>query len=216
MSSGPKGYIPDEIPDKNVDRLAWEVAWAGFLARTYDPALPRHSILANARLRGFFMSPTLARLEDPLHNQTLTSSICELQSDLFETVVDKSVNDDFEKKWLALHLDRRKELILEGLCRACFSAEMESERRWCPEMRVDSLAEGEGFITLLRCLLPDTLKLPLREPVLLEHPDVEAQLATTAEEFDVPRIRTYVQNVRLRRAYFIALAMWNIILAYVR
>jgi hypothetical protein len=146
----------------------------------------------------------------------VTKAICDLQQDFACRVVESLAVDNFEAEWGHLPDARRRELVLEGICRASTNGgrDMEDRRMWCPEITVSGLAEqqGAGFMALVKNLLPADVHSPIVEPIYVSHPIMDEVLR---DEGTSKKISASVHAIRLNRTYFLSTVAWQITLAFV-
>ncbi|KAK0493290.1 hypothetical protein EDD18DRAFT_415803 [Armillaria luteobubalina] len=201
-------------PDKHRYRQAWNESWENELLDRYPPGQnppAMTSVMSPQSIR--FLRDTESLRSSQLEKDIRTKEMCLLQRDLAQATVAGLSNDNLEERWRSLSQQRREELVLEGLyVTACVPNGMEGWRLWCPEMTVATLSgtNDRGFIHLLKMLLPDDqVKETLSTPLLLENPAFEELVKTNdivfTEIFD---------GYRLKRSYFITMAVWNILNAF--
>jgi hypothetical protein len=151
-----------------------------------------------------------------LDTMRITKAICDLQQDFARRVVESLAVDNFEAEWRRLPDARRRELVLEGICRASINGgrDMEDRRMWCPEITVSGLAEqqGAGFMALVKKLLPADIQSPIVEPIYVSHSIMDKVLR---DEGTSKKISTGIHAIRLDRTYFLSTVAWQITLAFV-
>lgn len=135
-------------PDKHTNRAAWNAHCELEISFEYSSYARNPSIT-----RQF---PELARnvRESDLMdlNQNLALLIKHIiveEEYLVARVLDEIVYGPFESEWAALDVNRREELVLEGLYRAACAPLPEQSRLRCPEATVSGLA-GDGEYSLIR------------------------------------------------------------------
>jgi hypothetical protein len=208
-------------PDKHTDRLAWERSWESDLSTFYNR--PQQDL---SRFTWDPPSPQLLSLLGTsghlLQQEQKTREICTLQSDIARAVVPAYVSDGFEYRWKALPLQRRRELVLEGLYRASCVAWLEDRRGLCPDITLSSLCANEDndeYLRLLKAILPSK---PLADddtiptPIYIPHPKIDYIWALPkGEQQNSLGLKTWVRDTQLDRIYFVSMALWNIFLAFV-
>ncbi len=215
-------YPPQrDRPDKHTSRTAWENSWADDIEHFFD----RHrrledyarpvDLLPRRIIQSFSSQDSLLQLDKE------TREICQLQTELAQVVVQKFVHDDFEQKWKNLGSERQAELILEGIYRAsCAAAWLETKRGLCPDITLRSLASnhGEGYLRMLRSILPDTppsAAISISQPIHVPHRIIDHILGLTKKEMQDTGLSLCIRSFRLKRAYFLTMALWNILLSFV-
>ena len=125
--------------DRNCHRIVWYGTKAG------EMALPNGTVTV-AYI--YTCLPYLATMsgEEMLGAIQLTKAICDLQQDFSRRVVESLAALNFEVELRRLPDSQRRELILEGICRAsvCGGRDLEQRRMWCPEITVSGLGEQLG------------------------------------------------------------------------
>lgn len=201
--------IQKSRPDKNKDRTGWNASWEKELKVRYDAMelfTTDQSTIVNHNTRKM---STSSKPRPGLQEERVTQDICKLQGDLVRLALERMSSDDFEQKWKESTQERREEIVLEGLYKACCVPEMERHRGWCPEMTVKNLARngGQAYIDILMTFVPNDMGVKITEPTLIPHPGLDAYYKK-AEGSTPPEIQKY-------RAYFIILTVWYILLAFV-
>lgn len=85
-------------------------------------------------------------------NQQLALTVKEMterEGSLIAFALDKMVYGNFEANWAALDMNKKQELVLEGLYRGACAAPRDNSRVQCPEMTASGLA-GDGEHNLIR------------------------------------------------------------------
>lgn len=204
-------------PDKHTDRIAWNASWERDLALEFDPRLPHPNLASTIPaplLRGYLSDHMQIGLDNQLR------FLCDLQQRIAQSAILKFADEDFEGAWKAIGTVKRAELVLEGIYRAAKeNVDMESRRRWVPELNVGKLSsgDGEGYLALLKELIPDDADKVITEPIFVPHPVVDQILRISDAEFEMkPGLKTTRREILARRASFLSLAVWNTLLAFVR
>ncbi|KAJ3553055.1 hypothetical protein NM688_g3822 [Phlebia brevispora] len=206
-------------PDRDHSRLAWENSWAQDLDEFYSPQRPLSSYRRFVDLP--ISKPLLETVDTEITRQhRMVREICDLQTELVHAVVNKWTNDDFEKKWKRADEGRRKDVILEGIVRACKCVDwMESKRGLCPDitLRVLSSSNGDGYLQVLRKIMPHTppsSSFVIIEPIHVPHPIIDHMLHLTDIESQQAGYRVWTRTSQLSRTYFITMTVWNIFLTF--
>jgi hypothetical protein len=203
-------------PDLRQNRIAWNESWETDLSRYYGHGriIPVYRIFQSRQTA--FLRNVETKSNMALGIMQITKAICDLQHDFARRVVESLAVDNFEAEWRQLSDVRRRELILEGICRASVNGgrDMEDRRMWCPEITVNGLAEqhGAGFMALVKNLLPADVHSPMVEPTYVSHPIMDKVLQDEGTNQD---ISASVHSLRLDRIYFISTVAWQITLAFV-
>lgn len=205
-------------PDKEKDRVAWNSSWERDLARKYGlqsfnyPTLT--SLVSTSFLRGLLSDSVQIALDNEVRQ------LCDLQQDMSRFAIAKFAEEDFEGAWKEIGTAKRAELVLEGIYRAaCVNIDMEDHRQWTPELNVEKLSggDGEGYLALLKELLPDDADKVITEPIFVPHPVVDQIFRVSDAELErMPGLKTARRMLLLRRMLFLSLAVWNTLLAFVR
>ncbi|KAJ7210851.1 hypothetical protein GGX14DRAFT_542928 [Mycena pura] len=117
------------------------------------------------------------------------------EGELVMLAVECVADGNFEAIWDATDMERKRELVLEGLyCGAC-NAQSDDIRADCPEMTVAGLA-GNSDLMLLSTTTPR-----VRELYWFKHPQVEQWHRTTSEVPDM--LKAFLHNLVLRNFYIV-------------
>lgn len=202
----------EQRPDKTAHRIHWNQTWEQDLELTYRAGyLPPRN--ADPKLQKLIASVLPPKGHQSIAELREARDICALQTDVAQYALGCLIYDGFERKWMAAPSARREELVLEGLCLAAGAAPfMEEYRKWCPELTLRTLAHeygGQGYLDLLMEHMPDEIGQEVTTPVLVRHAGVERFLAVESMSMIAPRLR-------LHRAYFMTLTLWQILLTFVR
>ncbi|KAF7362787.1 hypothetical protein MVEN_00628400 [Mycena venus] len=127
---------------------------------------------------------------------------------------------DFEAKWAALEVDRKQDIVLDGLVRGAFKAR-EKSRVDCPEMCLFGLigSRGDGrynLVNLLKAIVAHdpTGNLCLKSLYLFSHPSVEREYELYMNERSRDDFRAFAHLRILQRNYYIVEALLGILEAY--
>lgn len=125
--------------------------------------------------------------------------------------------DDFERKWKALTPQKRKQLVLDGIHRAMLIPDMSTKRKFCPDTTWEYLISrgGDGFLRMLKALIPADIKNPIPAPILVPHPGVEVVLSLSPEQESMPGYRTMMRDHRIHRAECLTNIIRHIYLGFV-
>lgn len=206
---------PLRKPDIKKNRVAWNEAWEKDLAAQYalgDQMPSFYSIVKQSpnRYTADSYSTTL------LNTMRIKQGVCELQHDFAVRMVESLTTDRFEERWRDLLDARRRELVLEGICRAVLAGgpEMEERRIWCPEITLNGLTQqrGSGYMELVKKLLPADVNSPISEPIFVAHPLINRVMKDDGTD---RRVSTEIQQMRLSRTYFLSTVAWQTLLAFV-
>lgn len=198
-------------PDIRQNRQAWNESWENDLAAYYGlgVTIPTYFIPQSEL-------STKADSYGALGTMQVTKAICDLQQDFARRIVESLAVDNFEAEWRHLPDARRRELVLEGICRASINGgrDMEDRRMWCPDITVSGLADeqGAGFMALVKKLLPADVHSPIVEPIYVSHPIMDKVLR---DEGTSKKNSAGVHAIRLERTYFLSTVAWQITLAFV-
>lgn len=207
-------------PNKDEDRVAWNASWerdvskmysrwSGYngpslVAQTCDHLSPLHYLVTDA---------------EHMELESQVKSLCDLQQDIAQFAIIRLAEEDFEGQWKAMDDARRGEHVLEGIYRASTAADMEQDRQWTPELNVERLssAKGKRYLDVLKQLLPDDADRPITEPTLIPNPILDKVFEFELAELEkMPSLRMTWKIFFLRRTFFLSLAVWNILLSFVR
>ncbi|KZV83034.1 hypothetical protein EXIGLDRAFT_777973, partial [Exidia glandulosa HHB12029] len=195
-------------PHYSKDRKRWNQAWERSLKSKF--ALRRNYIDAILDLPGAALPMEL--LTSSAHLVTMQSSRDELVN--LERDLTSYLNNHtgFEGAWQAAGAARREELILEGLVRSCDAvADMEDRRVNCPESCLDFLQRdnGRGFIDLANALSDP----PEPEPRIVPHPAYDALIGVGDATKRTPAHKVLARMKTITRNFFLAMMVWNTVLA---
>ncbi|GJE88215.1 zinc finger MYND domain-containing protein [Phanerochaete sordida] len=186
-------------PDMHTSRVEWEHSWQRDFDRNFPHGAtpPKHARPIPPSLFAAMGSDQhifAAEYEEFL--------ICKLQHDIAKEAARRFAEDGFENAWRALPDDRRREVILEGIYRTMRIPDMEERRKWCPDSSLQTLAArgGEGYLRVLKCLLPSTLDAPLTKPI--------------EEEMTHAGCKTAYRAAKNSRTYALSTVVWNILLTF--
>ena len=204
-------------PDIRKDRLGYEKSWEEDFERNYVKgrlaSLSSLAVItAPAAVSKLATDTMLVQLA---HEARL---ICNMQNDLAQEAVEKFAQEDFEKHWLGLPDEKRREFILEGICRSMVVGDMEDRRRWCPDSTLNNLASdgGSTYIKMLKTLLPADMGKPITEPRRIPHPLMDRLLSLPPNYTEqAPGYKTLMQVHAYSRTYCLTFILWNTFLAFV-
>lgn len=209
-------YWTENRPDMHTERRAWEKSWEDDFERNYRmfAQLPC-SILVVIPKKVVQSANTDSNL---LALEQLERALCELQQRLAHEAAIECANLDFESRWRALSAEKREEVVLEGIYRTMRVAGNESRRQWCPDSTLSHLAsqDGEEYLRMLRCLVPDNLDARIVEPIQIPHAIVDRMFTPSATEAQSPGCRTMLRTFRTSRMYILTHVIWFTMHAFVR
>lgn len=109
-------------------------------------------------------------------------------------VVAQFVEDDLEKKWLALSNEKWHEVVLEGIYQMMSLPTMEGSWKWCPDSTLKHLASDNGktYLRMLKTLLLAYLSVSSTEPTSIYHLMMDHFFTLTLSDMKKPSFRTYL------------------------
>ncbi|KAJ7600304.1 hypothetical protein C8J56DRAFT_6910 [Mycena floridula] len=194
-------------PDKDTDRLGWNDHLELEISLRYEPFFPLHSTF-------LVECPEISISDMPSMNielAGLTKQVMQAEGSLIAIAIENLVYGTFEADWKVMDLEKKKELIVEGLYRAACAPCGEYSREHCPEMTVKSLiGEGEGeysFINLLKRIIEHdpTGNGCVKGIFLFDHPCIEEPLRNIDQTPDT--IKAGVHFRLLLRTFYIVLTL---------
>ncbi|KAJ6467781.1 hypothetical protein C8R45DRAFT_1218984 [Mycena sanguinolenta] len=148
------------------------------------------------------------------HISATSKMLLDAEEMLIGLAREQVTHNDFEAKWTAVDMEKKRRIVLDGLVRAAFKAR-EKSRFDCPEMSHISLV-GDGEFSLVQLLKAiaahdPAATSPLHSVYLFPHPVVEKEYAY----INAPRdFRAFGQLRILQRNYFIVQGLVGIVQAY--
>ena len=156
--------------DMAADPELWEKKWnADLKSRWQGPRSRWGSPLANI---GDRTSPGEAKIHisdaNLLNMHAVISQVCHCQNDFAMAVAHRALSSDYEHDWLALSDSRRREIVLEGICRAMRTETLIPGRCYCPDSTLENLASahGEHISSFFDKYFPKILAMRLRSQEL--------------------------------------------------
>ncbi|KAJ7766214.1 hypothetical protein B0H16DRAFT_1687215 [Mycena metata] len=152
-----------------------------------------------------------------------TKVLLRAEGSLIALAMNKFAHDDLENGWNSLDVDKRTDLVLEGLVRGAIHAR-ELSRLDCPEMCVFRLSgarekeQKRGFIDLLKAIIAHdpTGNGSVKSLYMFSHPAVENEYeyVTTLATPWPPEMRAFGLLRILQRNLYIVQALTGILKAY--
>ncbi|TFK42248.1 hypothetical protein BDQ12DRAFT_358287 [Crucibulum laeve] len=207
---------PRSRPDKHSSRVAWN--------RNWDKDLQVYGTCPWVSITPYFdpndttpieLTPEVLRLcdlEDPEAKTRFASQsyeICALQTYVSLFGVHRCRSSmELLKKWNALSLSKRQEIILESFYRVSIAhPNLEMARRWCPEATLNFLANSPtNMLSLATRLVP--------------YPTASVRIASHFRNILIDRLledhapTALVPFIKLERAHFLASLVWNFYLVF--
>ncbi|KAJ7589584.1 hypothetical protein C8J56DRAFT_939011 [Mycena floridula] len=194
------------VPDKHVDRIAWNDHMERQIALRYEPyCFSLYPAPVNDQPHESMTAQVQAAAN--INNARITRELLHQEEQLIGTAVENLIFGSFEKDWVAVDEKKKKEILLEGLYRAaCEEATNPSVRVFCPELTVEGLA-GEGKYNLLELLKRAIAHDPrgnysLETVFIYQHPFYEHQFRLSESPHEAVRILTWQQHL-LRTSYIV-------------
>lgn len=206
-------------PDMHEDRVAWEKSWQDDFDRIYrtyarllEAGCSVLSVMSPQVINAVNTDGTLLLLD------VTETSICNLQMQLTRDAAAEFAHNDFERRWLALSTARREQVVLEGIYRTFREPSMEWRRQWAPDSTLKNLTarNGEEYLRILKCLMPDSIGQPGREPIHVPHPLLDRFFTPSPPEQEHPGCRIMLRTFRNDRACALTGVIWHIFLTFVR
>ncbi|KAJ7844065.1 hypothetical protein B0H13DRAFT_2364465 [Mycena leptocephala] len=135
---------------------------------------------------------------------------------LVAIAVENLVYGNFESEWKELDLERKRELVLEGLYRGSCCSPRENSREICPELTIEGLVgDGEyNLINLLRRIIAHdpTGNRRVKELFLFVHPYIEHEYRHSDEAPDL--LKAFLYRSILYRNFCIVDTLTGVLEAY--
>lgn len=127
-------------PDKHTQRKAWNYHFERDISRKYD-SFTYTCVMTEDRtdydtISCWQSSPITELNQD---NAILTKEIMEVEGHLIARASENIVYGSFEADWKKLDVEKKKEIVLEGLYRGACDAPRDNSRISCPEMTIKGL-----------------------------------------------------------------------------
>ncbi|KAJ7641883.1 hypothetical protein FB45DRAFT_901252, partial [Roridomyces roridus] len=204
-------------PNKHSDRGAWnewfeeelERKYSGFTPPTekLDKQADRESQCCHEHCGGDMASPDVCQiLNELLREEAVLVTLAHEQLE----------HCNFEADWKALSVEKKKEIVLEGLYRGSCACPRDSSRLDCPELRIEGLI-GDGEYNLINLLKQILARSPIRNLPYLEifeyeHPAVDHQYKCPP---DAPEtLKASLKTAELCRTFCIVSTLIGILQAY--
>jgi hypothetical protein len=144
-------------PNKHTDRLAWNKHFEKEISRKYSSRNVNHPLPLVEKDKGILLAAQswgLANLNQEV--ATRIREIMHVEGRLIASAMDSIVYGTFEAEWKELELDKKKDVVLEGLYRGACAAPRDNSRIMCPEMTIKNLVSNGEFnlINLVRGFFP--------------------------------------------------------------
>ncbi|KAF7358783.1 hypothetical protein MSAN_01217600 [Mycena sanguinolenta] len=205
-------HLKTERPNKHTDRVAWNAHFElditlGYAGFSYE----------NTPLMENETGHDWGEITDiNLKIANRTRELMYAEGTLISLALENLRYGNFEKEWLGLRLQKKKDLALEGLYRGACSCPRDNSRVSCPELTIKGLVgDGEyNFISLLKRIVEHdpTGNRRVKEVFLFRHPHVEHQWRFTDTAPDVVKASLYL--AQLYRTFCIVETLHGIIDAY--
>lgn len=208
-------YWTEQRPDMHKDRRAWEKTWQVDFDRNYRAL----AVLPGSVVT--LMPPSTVEYLNTDGNLMAVEQenmlLCELQRDLATEAAKQFARHDFEKRWTALPRAKREEFVLEGIYRTLVIPFRDIQRQWCPDSTLSNLASrnGEEFLRIIKCLMPDNMGARIVVPIQVPHPIVDRLFTPRPAELQRPEIKAVFRTFRTYRTCVLTYVVWNTLLAYV-
>lgn len=144
--------------------------------------------------------------------------VCALQQALGRDFAAISMLSEFKGPWLAASDEHRRNITLEGICRAMADDDLHLARMWCPDSTLDHLTSehGETYLRLLHLLLPHSLDVTLSAPNRIPHLVVDRSLSISPVLATKPGCRAMAARVEIARIHCLTRIVREIFFAFVR
>lgn len=203
-------------PDINTSPAAWEQSWEQDFKRTYytEPT-------GEFTHLGIYTPPGAPKaksLDDvALSLYDHVNHICKSQEILAQDAAEHFARSDFENSWRSATDEKRREAILEGICKTMRCPYMDKRRHWCPDSTLSNLASenGETYIRMLKTALPADLDAPIIEPAHFPHPIMDRALSLSPKDEKNYEVVALRRTERLWRTYCLTKIVHNILLSFV-
>ncbi|KAF8202017.1 hypothetical protein K438DRAFT_1965467 [Mycena galopus ATCC 62051] len=169
-------------PNKHTARVAWNEHFEltiGFKYDLYDVYLSDPPQLFENNLEKEWLWKALDFADVVQEAAQLTKEIMALEGRLIALAAENIIWGSFEADWSALNMEKKREIVLEGLYRGACVAPRDNSRDTCPEMTVAGLA-GDGEYNLINLLKRPIVYDPMlagsgrvKETFLFSHPYVD-------------------------------------------
>ncbi|KAF8202020.1 hypothetical protein K438DRAFT_1758280 [Mycena galopus ATCC 62051] len=202
-------------PDKHTERVAWNEHFELTIGFQYDLYFLRlsHSprpLEGEVEYDWAWKSLTFADAA------RLTREIMDVEGTLIVLALENMVYGSFETDWAALDMEKKREIVLEGLYRGACAAPRDNSRASCPEMTISGLV-GDGEYNLMNLLKRLIAHDPtgngrVKKIFLFSHPyvDHEAQYTDSAPE----ELKNFLYCGVLLRNCYILETLFGILEAY--
>ncbi|KAJ7264286.1 hypothetical protein C8J57DRAFT_1624811 [Mycena rebaudengoi] len=205
----------NERPNKYTHRVEWNAHFAREISRRYDSfSFTEVPIVQRSDRAWTWETSDITELN--LRIADLAKRVMHNEGRIVSLAVENLLYGSFETDWKQPDLQKKEEIVLEGLYRGACASTRENSRDTCPEMTIKGLVGDGKFnsINLLKCLLEHSSigNGRVKQIYFFIHPYVEHQHRCSEDTPDL--VKAFIYRLLLFRNCVITATLIGILDAY--